>query len=122
MALRLVSLPPVSTRPGLALVPRVSARLLPSLKTSLAEPEILTWSLEELYWVVTLVALKVPPAIVQFLAVAVAFRLSSVLLLKIRPGLSMVPSVRLRDLRPSKTSLAEPLMESCSGWLPALAW
>ena len=39
VALRLVSLPPVSTRPGLAVVPRVSARVLPPLKTSVAVPE-----------------------------------------------------------------------------------
>ena len=39
VAFRLVSWPPVSTKPGLSLVPRVSARVLPPLKTSVAVPE-----------------------------------------------------------------------------------
>ena len=114
VAFRLSSWPPVSTRPGLAFEPRVRARVLPPSKTSLALPEILNWSLEEVYWAVTLVALKVPPATVQLVAVAVALRLVSVLLVSTSPGLSVVPRVSARDLPPLNTSEAVPEIESTS--------
>ena len=114
VALRLVSWPPVRTSPGLALEPSVSASDLPPLKRLLAFPEILSWSLAAVYWVVTLVALKVPPATFQLAAVAVALRLVSLPPVSTRPGLVEVPSVSARDLPPLNTSEAVPEIESTS--------
>ena len=63
------------------------------------------------------VALNVPPATVQFAAVAVAFRLVKFPPVRTRPGLSLVPrlSPRLLAVAPDpKTSDAEPETESLS--------
>ena len=76
VALRLVSWPPVSTRPGLAFEPKVRVRSLPLPKSSLAVPESDSTSPLAVYWVLPL-ALKVPPATDQLAAMAVAFRLVS---------------------------------------------
>ena len=43
-AFKLVRLPPLSTSPGVALEPRVRARVLPPLNTSVAEPYTLRMS------------------------------------------------------------------------------
>ena len=108
VALRLVSWPPVRTRPGLALDPRVSVRVLPPVNTSVAVPDRERTSPVAVYWVLA-VALKVPPAMDQLVAVAVAFRLVSWPPVRTSPGLSLEPSVRARVLPPLKTS--EPVPE-----------
>ena len=111
LAFKLVRLPPLSTRPGFTAFPSVRARVLPPLNTSVADPYTLKMSPAEEYWVVTVVALKVPPPTAQLLAVAVAFRLVRLPPLRIRPGLVSVPRVRPRILAVvpvPKTSVAEP--------------
>ena len=113
VALRLVSWPPVRTRPGLAVVPKVSVRVLPPLKTSDAVPESASRSLEAVYWVLA-VALKVPPATFQLVAVAVALRLVSWPPVSTKPGLAVVPRVSVRVLPPLKTSVAVPESASTS--------
>ena len=62
----------------------------------------------------TLMALKVPPATVQLAAVAVALRLVSLPPVSTRPGLAVVPRVSARDLSPLNTSEAVPEIESTS--------
>ena len=54
------------------------------------------------------IELKVPPATVQPVALAVALRLLSVLLVSTSPGLTELPSVRPSVLPPLKTSVALP--------------
>ena len=113
VALRLVNWPPVSIRPGLVVVPRVRVRVLPPLKTSVAVPESASTSPVAEYWVLA-AALKVPPATVQLVAVAVALRLVSLPPVSTRPGLAVVPRVSVRVLPPLKTSVAVPESASTS--------
>ena len=54
------------------------------------------------------VVLNRPPATVQLLAMAVAFKLVRAPPVSTSPGLADEPSVRARVLLPLKTSLAEP--------------
>ena len=108
VALRLVSVLLVSTSPGLAELPSVRPSVLPPLNTSVALPYTLSWSFEEVYWVLMVGALKVPPAMVQLVTLAVALRLLSVLLVSTSPGLAELPSVRPSVLPPLKTSVALP--------------
>ena len=113
VAFKLVRLPPESTSPGLSAAPRVRARVLPPLKTAVAEPDMLRISPMEVYWVLP-AALNVPPPSVQLVAVAVAFKLVRLPPERINPGLVMVPRVRARVLPPLKMSVAEPDMLSTS--------
>ena len=70
VALRLLSWPPLITRPGLALVPKVMARVLPPLNTSVAVPLAVKMSsalgaLAATYVRVSPSALNWPPATFQ---------------------------------------------------------
>ena len=113
VAFKLVRLPPERINPGLVMVPRVRARVLPPLKMSVAEPDMLSTSPVAVYWVLP-AALKVPPPTVQPLAVAVAFKLVRLPPLSTRPGFESLPRVRPRVLPPLNRSVAEPDMLSTS--------
>ena len=108
VAFRLVRLPPLKINPGLLASPRVRARVRLPLKTSVAEPDILSTSPSDVYVVFTSCVLKVPPPTAQLVALAMAFKLVSLPPLRINPGLLESPRVRLRIRLPLKTSVAEP--------------
>ena len=130
VAFRLVRAPLLSTRPAVPLPPSTRLRLLaedPVPNTSLAAPvtvRVSGASPAAAAYVTVAVALKLPPAMVQLLAVAAAFRLVSFPLLITRPAVPLPPSDRLRllaELPEPNTSLAAPVTVSVSGVVPAAA-
>ena len=111
------------TNPGLALVPRAKLNDLLPLKTSVAVPlraklSTVLGATAATYATVRPVALKEPPASDQVVdpVLADAFRLVSLPLWMTRPGLAVVPSVRLSCLLSlPKVSAADPLTVNFSG-------